>query len=66
MYVVETDEAQHLGYLKLVEGEIHVTSGSAGHPAVVRVDELISIVPADEHEHVEPYPSALPSTSPLL
>lgn len=52
MYVVETDDATHLGYLHASDGELRVSTGSAGHPVTVRLDELVSVTVADEHPAV--------------
>ena len=51
-YVVETDDDWYLGQVDVKHGAVRVRTGYQGHPKMISPDDVVDIIPADEHPHV--------------
>lgn len=51
--VVETEDDAYLGTAEVMDGHLVVRSGFRGHPVVLPLAEVQSVIPAQGHPDVE-------------
>ena len=51
--VVETEDDAYLGTAEVQDGHLVVRSGHRGHPVVLLLSEVLSVIPAQGHPDVE-------------
>lgn len=55
IFVIETEDDALLGTVEFVNGGLLVRTGFVGHPTFVKGEDIVKLVPAEDHELVEQY-----------